>query len=106
MAYDGQLAQRIRELLADAEVGDVVEKRMFGGLGFMVSGRLAIAASGQGGVMLRVDPAEGERLLDEPHVEPFVMRGRELAGWLRVAPEGVATREQLEPWVARALSMA
>jgi len=103
VSYDEHLAQRIRELLANAEVSDVVEKRMFGGLAFMVRGRMAIAASGQGGLMLRVEPAEAERLLDEPGVGPVVMRGRELGGWLRVASDAVASREQLEPWVQRAL---
>jgi hypothetical protein len=103
VAYDQQLAQRIRELLADHELADVVEKRMFGGLAFMVGGRMGLAASGQGGLMLRVDPGEGDRLLAEAHTGPVVMRGRELAGWLRVAPAGVATREQLAPWVERAI---
>jgi TfoX/Sxy family transcriptional regulator of competence genes len=106
VAFDEDLVRRIRELLAGRGVQDVVEKRMFGGVGFMVGGRMAIAASHEGGLMLRVDPQEAERLLSGPHVRPFEMRGRSPAGWLRVASEGVATREQLAPWVERALHSA
>src|SRR4051794_33907852 len=104
MAYDEDLAERIRELLA-AEPG-IVEKRMFGGLAFLAGGNMAVAASGQGGLRVRVDPDETDALLREPHAEPFVMRGRGMAGWLRVDAEGVGTREQLEPWVSRGLAYA
>ena len=104
MAYDEDLAHRIRELIgAD---GDVTEQRMFGGLAFLVHGNMSVAASGQGGLMVRVDPAEGEKLVGRDHVAPMVMRGREMQGWLRVASEGVRTRRQLEPWVRRGVGYA
>jgi TfoX/Sxy family transcriptional regulator of competence genes len=104
MAYDEELANRIRELVA-AEDG-VVEKKMFGGLAFLIGGNMSVSASGQGGLLLHVDPEETEALLAKPHAEPFVMRGRAMNGWLRVAPEGVATKRQLERWVARGVSYA
>ncbi len=104
MAYDEELANRIRELVA-AEDG-VVEKKMFGGLAFLIGGNMSVSASGQGGLLLHVDPEETEALLAKPHAEPFVMRGRAMNGWLRVAPEGVSTKRQLERWVARGVSYA
>jgi len=82
MAYDEDLANRLREATS-AERG-VTEKRMFGGLAFLIHGHLAVSASGRGGLLLRVDPAKADALLSEPHVRPFVMRGRELNGWLHV----------------------
>jgi TfoX/Sxy family transcriptional regulator of competence genes len=104
MAYDEDLANRIRELIAgDA---DVTEKRMFGGLAFLVAGNMAVAASGQGGLMVRVDPAETEALVAKPHAGPFEMRGRAMPGWLRVDAEGVRTKRQLEPWVRRGVAYA
>ena len=104
MAYDEQLAERIRALLAGEP--DVVEQRMFGGLAFLVGGHIAAAASGKGGLMARVEPEQTAVLLALPDVAPFEMRGRPMDGWLRVAPAGVATREQLEPWVRRGLEHA
>ena len=104
MAYDEDLANRIRELVA-GERG-VTERKMFGGLAFLIGGNMSVAASGQGGLLLRVDPDETEALLAKPHAEPFVMRGREMKGWLRVDPEGVRTKRQLEPWVKRGVSYA
>jgi TfoX/Sxy family transcriptional regulator of competence genes len=104
MAYDEDLANRIRELMAD-EPG-VTEMRMFGGLAFLLGGHMAVAASGQGGVMVRVDPEETEALLAEPGAQPFEMRGREMQGWLRVDAESVAAQEQLEPWVRRGVAYA
>jgi TfoX/Sxy family transcriptional regulator of competence genes len=97
VAYDEDLANRIRELIAADP--DVTEKRMFGGLAFLVGGNMAVAASGQGGLMVRVDPAQTDDLAEEPHAEPFVMRGRAMQGWLRVDTEGVRTDGELEPWV-------
>src|ERR687891_1818170 len=97
MAYDEHLAGRIRELIA-AEEG-FAEKKMFGGLAFLIGGNMAVAASGQGGLMVRVDPDETESLLAKPHSRPFEMRGREMTGWLRVDAEGVRTKGGLEPWV-------
>ena len=104
MAYDEDLANRVRELIAaDA---DVTEKRMFGGLAFLVAGHMAVAASREGGLMVRVEPDDTEALLAKPHARPFVMRGRELDGWLRVDPEGLRTKRQLEPWVRRGVAYA
>jgi TfoX/Sxy family transcriptional regulator of competence genes len=97
MAYDEQLAARIREAL-DGEA-DVSEKRMFGGLAFLVDGRMALAASGGGGLLLRVDPERAESLLSEPAVRRFEMRGRELAGWLWVGADAIATDDELQRWV-------
>jgi TfoX/Sxy family transcriptional regulator of competence genes len=104
MAYDEDLAHRIRELVA-GEAG-VTEKRMFGGLAFLVGGNMAVAASGQGGLMVRVEPEETDALAGKPHARPFEMRGREMRGWLRVDAEGVRTKRQLEPWVRRGVAYA
>jgi len=104
VAYDEDLADRIRELIGSEP--DVSEKRMFGGLAFLVGGHMAVAASGQGGLMVRVEPAETAALLSEPHTRPFEMRGREMAGWLRVDSEGVRTRPELESWVQRGTTYA
>ena len=97
MAYDGVLAERIRELLI-AEPG-VVEKRMFGGLAFLIGGHLAIAASGQGGVLVRVDPAQTDRLVAAGKATIALMRNRPMDGWLRVPTEHLRTRPQLATWV-------
>jgi TfoX N-terminal domain len=97
VAYDEDLANRIRELLA-GESG-VTEKKMFGGLAFLIGGNMAVAASGQGGLLLRVHPADTESLAAEPHADRFVMRGREMDGWLRVEPEGVESDADLARWI-------
>src|SRR5881394_1174430 len=97
MAYDEALAGRIRDLLV-GEPG-VSEMKMFGGLAFLVGGHMAEAASGQGGALVRVDPAESERIVSTTDAEPMVMRGRPMDGWLRVPVEGVRTKRQLEKWV-------
>jgi TfoX/Sxy family transcriptional regulator of competence genes len=104
VAYDEDLANRIRELLA-GEAG-VTEKKMFGGLAFLVGGNMAVAASGQGGLMVRVAPEETEALLERAHARPFEMRGRSMDGWLRVDEAGVRTKRQLEPWVKRGVGYA
>ncbi len=104
MAYDEDLANRIRELIAGDP--DTTEKRLFGGLAFLVGGNMSVAASGQGGLMVRVEPDETAALLTRPHARPFEMRGRAMHGWLRVAPEGVRTKRQLEPWVKRGVAYA
>jgi TfoX/Sxy family transcriptional regulator of competence genes len=104
MAYDVELADRLREALVG--VDGVSEQRMFGGLAFLVHGSLAVSASGRGGLLLRVDPAQAGSLLDPPHVGRFVMRGRELAGWLRVDAEAVATDEELQRWVGLGVAHA
>ena len=104
MAYDEDLANRIRELMA-GEAG-VMEKRMFGGLAFLIGGNMSVAASSQGGLLLRVDPDDTDSLLEKPHARPFEMRGRAMRGWLRVDPEGVRTKRQLGPWVKRGVEYA
>jgi TfoX/Sxy family transcriptional regulator of competence genes len=104
MAYDEDLAHRIRELMADE--ASVVEKKMFGGLAFLIRGHMSVAVSGQGGLLVRVDPDEIEALVAKPHARPFVMRGRAMDGWLRVDAEGVRTKRQLEPWVRRGAGYA
>ena len=104
MAYDEDLANRIRELTA--AVPGVVEQKMFGGLAFLIGGHMSVSASGQGGLLLHVAPEETEALLAKPHAAPFEMRGRTMDGWLRVDPEGVRTKRQLEPWVKRGVAYA
>jgi TfoX/Sxy family transcriptional regulator of competence genes len=104
MAYDEDLAERIRELVA-TEPG-VTEKAMFGGLAFLIGGNMSVSASGQGGLLLRVDPEETDALVQEPHAHPFEMRGRAMHGWLRVDPEGLRTKPELERWVARGTAYA
>jgi len=104
MAYDEDLANRIRELLAGEE--DLTEKRMFGGLAFLIGGNMSVAASGQGGLMVRIDPAESDALVAKPHTSRMVMRGREMDGWLRVGDEGIRTKRELEPWVRRGVAYA
>ena len=103
MAYDDVLANRIRELLAHETI---TEKRMFGGLAFLIGGHMAVAASGRGGLMVRVPPDDTEALLARDHVAPMIMAGRETRGWLRVADEGIATTRQLRSWVARGVEYA
>ncbi len=98
VAYDEELAARVRELLSGES--DVTEKRMFGGLAFLVSGNMAVAASGQGGLLVRVDPAQSETLLATTSARPTDMHGREPQGWLRVDSEHVRTKRELERWVA------
>ena len=97
MAYDEVLADRIRELLATDH--DVVEKKMFGGLAFLIGGNMSVSASGQGGLLLRCDPEETDALVTQPHVARFEMRGRAMDGWLRVDADAVETRDELERWV-------
>ncbi len=104
MAYDRDLAARIRELVSGAE--GLSEKAMFGGLAFLIHGNMAVSASSQGGLLLRVPPEESDALAAKPHAAPFVMRGREMQGWLRIDAEGVKTRAQLERWVGRGLAYA
>ena len=96
MAYDEELAERIRDHLGDIPV---TEKRMFGGLAFLVGGNMAVAASGQGGLMVRVDPAETEQLVFEDGVSRMVMRGKELDGWLRVTSDAMRSDDELGRWV-------
>jgi TfoX/Sxy family transcriptional regulator of competence genes len=104
VAYDADLAERIRELLGGGP--GVTEKRMFGGLAFLVGGNMAIAASGQGGVLVRVDPEQSDRLLRGGDAEMAVMQGREMRGWLRVDAEHLRTKRQLSKWVERGVGYA
>ena len=104
MAYDEKLAERIRGLLG-GEPG-VTEKKMFGGLAFLVDGNMAIAASGQGGILVRVDPARSDELVSTTKATVAVMRDRPLPGWLRVESDDVAADEELAAWVERGSSYA
>ena len=104
MAYDEELADRIRELVGGEP--SLTEKKMFGGLAFLVGGNMAIAASGQGGLMVRVDPAESDALVANTKARTVVMRGREMPGWLRVDAADVQTKRQLVPWVERGAGYA
>ncbi len=104
VAYDEDLANRVRALVADEP--SLTEKRMFGGLAFLIGGNMSVSVSGQGGLLLRVEPADTETLLGKPFARPFITRGRQMDGWLRVDAEGVRTKPQLERWVARGVSYA
>lgn len=97
MAYDADMAHRLREILA-AEAG-VEERAMFGGLAFIVAGHMAVTASGRGGLLLRVDPAETDELVADPRASRFVMRGREMDGWLHVEIDAEAPDDELGRWV-------
>ena len=97
MAYDEELADRIRELLRGE--ANVTEKKMFGGLAFLIGGNMAVAASGQGGVLVRVDPAESEALVATTNAHFMEMRGRHMRGWLRVHPHDVRGTSELAKWV-------
>lgn len=104
MAYDQELAQRIRSVIG--KLPGLTEKAMFGGLAFLVNGNMSVAASGKGGLLLRVEPAQTMTLAKKPHVQPFEMRGRPMEGWLRVEPAGVTTDKRLKPWVDRSVAFA
>jgi TfoX/Sxy family transcriptional regulator of competence genes len=97
VAYDEGLADRIRDLLADE--ADLGEKKMFGGLAFLIHGNMAVAASGRGGVLVRVDPAQSDGLVARTKARHMEMRGRPMQGWLRVDPEHLRTKRQLARWV-------
>ena len=104
MAYDEGLGQRIRDVV----VGDldVTERRMFGGLAFLVNGNMSVTVSGRGGLMVRLDADDAQRMLDGQVVVPFEMRGKPMKGWLRVHEPAVETDEQLRDWVERSLEFA
>ena len=104
MAYDEDLADRIRMATQDRD--DLSERKMFGGLAFLVSGHMAVAASGQGGLMVRIHPEESEALVTEPGVSRFEMHGREMDGWVRVTADAVRTESQLARWVALGVEFA
>lgn len=102
VAHDQDLADRIRELVVGE--ANLVEQHMFGGLAFLVNGNMAVAASGQGGLLVRVDPADAGAWIDQDRVTPMVMRGREMRGWLRVLTDLDA--HGLEEWVSRGVAYA
>ena len=97
MAYDEELAGRIRQLIGSDP--ELTEKKMFGGLAFLIRGNMAIAASGQGGALVRVDPARSEALVTTTKATLMTMRGRDMPGWLRVSSDDLRTDDQLAPWV-------
>ena len=104
MAFDEELADRIRAAV-EGEAG-LSEKRMFGGLAFLINGHMAVSASSQGGLLLRVDPARTDELVKAPAAERFEMRGREMNGWLRIDAGGVETESELEHWVEMGVTFA
>jgi TfoX/Sxy family transcriptional regulator of competence genes len=97
MAYDEKLAARIRELVADEP--NLTEQPMFGGLSFLIGGNMAVAASGQGGILVRVDPEQSDALVANTNADLMEMGGRRMRGWLRVASDDVRTKRQLAKWV-------
>jgi TfoX/Sxy family transcriptional regulator of competence genes len=101
MAYDEDLANRLRELLADETA--ITEKKMFGGLAFLLHGNMCVAASRNGGLLARIDPADADACLARPHVALMEMGGRTMDGWLTVAPEGLKTERELAAWVKRSV---
>ncbi len=102
MAYDEDLVHRLRELLADEDA--ITEKRMFGGFAFLLQGNMSVSASRNGGLLVRIDPADSEAALARPHVALMEMGGRTMAGWLTVAPEGLKTKRELAAWVKRSVA--
>jgi hypothetical protein len=104
MAYDEELANRLRELLAGED--GISETKMFGGLAFLVHGNMAVSASRNGGLLVRIPPSDTEAALARPHVTLMQMGGRTMDGWITVAPEGLRTKRQLAPWVKRGLGFA
>jgi TfoX/Sxy family transcriptional regulator of competence genes len=104
VAYDEDLADRIRELVAGEK--RLTEQKMFGGLAFLIGGNMAVAASGQGGILVRVDPAASDKLVATTKAQPMVMRGRSMDGWLRVDAEDVRQKRQLATWVVRGVTYA
>jgi TfoX/Sxy family transcriptional regulator of competence genes len=101
MPYDEDLANRLRELLGQEAA--VSERKMFGGLAFLVGGHMSVSASGRGGLLVRIDPADTDAALARQHVTLMEMGGRVMEGWLRVAPEGVRTKRELAAWVRRSV---
>ena len=104
MAYDEDLVHRLRELLADEDA--ISERKMFGGLAFLLHGNMSVSASRNGGLLVRIDPADTDAALARPHVARPAMGGRTMDGWITVAPEGLKTKRQLAAWVARGVAFA
>ena len=113
MPYDRELADRLRSVLGgwdevhpEDDLGMVDEKPMFGGLGFMVAGHLAVCAGSGGGLLVRVDPADQDDLTEHDGVEPMRMAGRPSRSWVDVAPAGLTDDATLTTWVARGVAAA
>jgi len=104
MAYDEDLVHRLRELLVDEDA--ITEKKMFGGLAFLLHGHMSVSASRNGGLLARIDPADTDSALARPHVELMRMGGRTMDGWITVAPEGLRTKRELAAWVKRSVAFA
>jgi TfoX/Sxy family transcriptional regulator of competence genes len=104
MAYDEDLVHRLRELLAGDDA--IVEKKMFGGVAFLLHGNMSVSASRNGGLLVRLDPAESDAALARPHTALMEMGGRTMDGWVTVAPEGLRTERELAAWVRRGIRFA
>ena len=104
VAYDEELADRIRDLVGSESA--LSEKKMFGGLAFLLGGNMAVAASGQGGLLVRVDPAQSDKLVASTNAYPMEIRGRSMQGWLRVDKEDLRTKRQLAKWVGHGTTYA
>ncbi len=104
MAYDEELAHRVRELLAEED--GLGEMSMFGGLAFLLGGNMAVAVSSRGGLMVRVGPEGADAALLRAHAQAIEMRGRAMTGWVIVAPDGLRTKRQLAAWVSRGADFA
>jgi len=104
VAYDEELAERIRRLVGDEP--NVTEQKMFGGLAFLIGGNMAVAASREGGLLVRVDAAQGDRLIASGAAQPMEMRGRTMTGWLRVSSDAVRTKRQLARWTDAGIECA
>jgi TfoX/Sxy family transcriptional regulator of competence genes len=102
--YDEDLVHRLRELLAREEA--ITEKKMFGGLAFLLRGNMSVAASRNGGLLVRIDPADTDACLARPHVSLMEMGGRGMDGWITVGPDGLKTRPELAAWVRRGVAFA
>ncbi|WP_280233607.1 TfoX/Sxy family protein [Nocardia cyriacigeorgica] len=104
MAYDEELAERVRDLIEPGPT--VTERKMFGGLSFLVGGNMAVAVSGKGGLLVRVGPESSERLAYDGAVAPAVMGGREMTGWVRITAAHVDDEADLRDWVTRGVEFA
>jgi hypothetical protein len=102
MAYDEDLANRLRDLLSDQDA--VREKKMFGGLAFLLNGHMTVSASRSGGLLARIDPSDAATALSSPHVAQMEMRGRAMDGWITIAPDGLKTEQELSAWVKRSVA--
>jgi TfoX/Sxy family transcriptional regulator of competence genes len=102
MAYDKDLAERIRHYLVS--IPNLTERKMFGGIGFLINGNMTIAASAQGGIMVRIDPTQTEKLVQSTPAQVMVMRGKSMAGWLRISAHELSSDSELNKWVIRSVA--